>query len=201
MSDSHYFSSKPTSEDRRGLIRTYLRGNQYEFITSRGVFSSKRVDNGTRLLAESMLLPERGSLLDMGCGIGILGIVAARERPSLEVVMTDINLRAVELARLNAERNKVSNLSVHEGHLYEPLDDSLFVTIVSNPPISAGMRKVVFPLVEGAKEKLVEGGTLQLVIQSNKGGKMLARAMDDTFGEHKVLAKKSGYRVLFSVSR
>lgn len=201
MSDSHYFSSRPTAEDRRGLIRTTLRGKQYEFITSRGVFSSKRVDNGTRLLAESMVLPESGRLLDMGCGIGILGIVAARERPGLEVVMTDINQRAVELTRLNAKRNKVTNTSVHEGFLYELLGDAMFDTIVSNPPISAGMRKVVFPLVEGAKERLVDGGTLQLVIQSQKGGKMLARAMDEVFGEHTVLARKSGYRVLFANSR
>ena len=198
MSDSHYFSSKPTAEDRRGLIRTILRGKRYEFITSRGVFSAKKVDKGTRILVENMVLPEEGRLLDMGCGIGIVGIVAARERPGLEVVMTDINQRAVDLSRLNAKRNKVTNISVHDGFLYEPLGDTKFNTIVSNPPISAGMRKVVFPLVKGAKERLVEGGTLQLVIQSNKGGKMLAGAMDETFGEHTVLARKSGYRVLFA---
>ncbi|MBT7914188.1 class I SAM-dependent methyltransferase [Candidatus Bathyarchaeota archaeon] len=198
MSGSHYFSSKPTVEDRRGLIRTILRGKQYEFITSRGVFSSKRIDNGTRILAENMILPKGGRLLDMGCGIGILGIVAARERADLEVVMSDINQRAVELTRLNAKRNKVSNFSVHEGHLYESLGDIMFDTIISNPPISAGMRKVVFPLVRRAKERLVEGGTLQLVIQSKKGGKMLARAMDETFGEHTVLTRKSGYRILFA---
>jgi len=201
MGGSHYFSSKPTAEDIRGLIKTILRGKQYEFVTSRGVFSSKRVDNGTRILAESMILPEGGRLLDMGCGIGILGIVAARERADLEVLMTDINQRAVELTRLNAKRNKINNFSVHEGYLYEPLGDTTFETIVSNPPISAGMRKVVFPLVEGAKERLVEGGTLQLVIQSNKGGKMLARAIDNVFGEHTVLARKSGYRVLFAINR
>ena len=148
-----------------------------------------------------MVLREGGRLLDMGCGIGILGIVAAREMPGLEVVMTDINQRAVELTRLNAKKNKVTNISVHEGFLYEPLGDAMFDTIVSNPPISAGMRKVVFPLVQGAKERLVEGGTLQLVIQSQKGGKMLARVMDETFGEHTVLARKSGYRVLFANSR
>ncbi len=201
MSGSHYFSSKPTVEDRRGLIRTIIRGKQYEFITSRGVFSSKRVDNGTRILAENMILPDKGRLLDMGCGIGILGIVAARERADLEVVMSDINQRAVELTRLNAKRSNISNFSVHEGFLYEPLGDAMFDTIISNPPISAGMRKVVFPLVRGAKEMLVPGGTLQLVIQSKKGGKMLAKAIDETFGEHTVLARKSGYRVLFAISR
>jgi 16S rRNA (guanine1207-N2)-methyltransferase len=199
MSDSHYFSSKPTAEDRRGLIRTILRGKRYEFITSRGVFSAKKVDKGTRILVENMVLPEEGRILDMGSGIGVIGIVAARERPGLEVVMTDVNKRAIELTHLNVKRNNVTNVSVYEGFLFEPLGEMKFNTIVSNPPISAGMRKVVFPLVEGAKGRLVAGGTLQLVIQSNKGGKMLAGAMDKAFGEHTVLTRKSGYRILLAV--
>jgi 16S rRNA (guanine1207-N2)-methyltransferase len=199
MSDSHYFSSKPTAEDRRGLIRTILRGKRYEFITSRGVFSAKKVDKGTRILVENMVLPEEGRILDMGSGIGVIGIVAARERPGLEVVMTDVNKRAIELTHLNVKRNNVTNVSVYEGFLFEPLGEMKFNTIVSNPPISAGMRKVVFPLVEGAKGRLAAGGTLQLVIQSNKGGKMLAGAMDKAFGEHTVLTRKSGYRILLAV--
>lgn len=201
MSDSHYFSRKPTTIDQRGLIKSVLRGQLYEFVTSRGVFSSKRIDNGTRLLVEEMILPENGLVLDMGCGIGVIGIVAAQERPDLEVLMIDINERAVDLAGLNIVRNQVHNISVRAGDLYEQLGETRFDTIVSNPPVSAGMKKVVFPLVEGAYEHLVEGGTLQVVIQTKKGGKMLAKVLDETFGEHIVLARKSGYRVLFAKRR
>ncbi len=198
MSDSHYFSAKPTSKSVRGLIKTTLRGKEYKFVTSSGVFSAKRIDTGTRVLVENMVLPAKGKLLDMGCGIGVIGIVAARENPALEVHLSDVNERAFKLTRENIQRNQVKNCLTYNGYLYEPLGDMTFTAVISNPPISAGMKKVVFPLVTGAHERLETGGTLQLVIQSNKGGKMLAKALDETFGEHEIIKRKSGYRVLSS---
>lgn len=195
MSD-HYFSAKPSSSDKRGLIKATLRGKKYSFVTSTGVFSAKRIDTGTRVLVENMILPEEGRLLDMGCGIGVIGIVAAQENPSLEVHLTDVNERAFKLTRENMYKNKVTNCHVYHGNLYEPLGELSFDSIISNPPISAGMKKIVFPLVEGAYTRLNSGGTLQLVIQSNKGGKMLAKKLDEVFGSHDVLARKSGFRVL-----
>lgn len=200
MSASHYFSSKPLSKDKRGIIKTTLRGKPYEFLTSKGVFSAKRVDNGTRVLVENMVLPEKGDVLDIGCGIGIIGIVVAKENPDLQVYMTDVNPRAVKLSSINADKNLVK-VAVREGDLYEPVEDFMFNTIISNPPISAGMKKVVFPLVQGAKDRLHPGGSLQLVIQTNKGGKMLGAYLDETFGEHSILARKSGYRVLVANKR
>jgi len=198
MSNSHYFSKKPSSKDERGKIVTMLRGRKYSFITSRGVFSAKRVDTGTRVLVENMHIPEDGDFLDLGCGLGIIGIVAASVEPELSVHLTDVNTRAVKLTRLNVQRAELSNCNVYEGYLYEALGDQKFDAIISNPPVSAGMHKVVHPMISGAYERLNPDGILQMVIQSNKGGKMLAGFFDDVFGKHQVVAKKSGYRVLSS---
>ena len=66
-------------------------GFQLEFVTSSGVFSHKRIDNGTRLLVESMVLPSEGRVLDLGCGYGVIGITAAKKNPDLRVWMTDVN--------------------------------------------------------------------------------------------------------------
>ena len=198
MSD-HYFSRRPGSRGKLGLIRCRLRGSEFEFYTSSGVFSSRRVDNGTRLLVESMELPEGGLLLDMGCGYGVIGIVAARLRPELTVYMTDVNERAVGLAERSAERNRVANVVVRAGDLYGPVEGLAFDGIVSNPPISAGLRAVVGPLVAGAVEHLVEGGSLQVVVQSNKGGRSVASLMEGAFGGVEVVARGGGYRVLRSV--
>lgn len=198
MSSSHYFAKKPASKDERGKIETVLRGRNFSFITSTGVFSAKKVDNGTRVLVENMKIPEEGNFLDLGCGIGVIGIVAATEKPMLSVHFSDVNVRAVQLTRLNIHRHNLSNCSTYEGNLYEPLGDKIFDVIVSNPPISAGMHKIVKPMVVEAYDHLVEDGSLQMVIQSNKGGKMLAGFFDEVFGEHEVVAIKSGYRVLSS---
>ena len=192
----HYFSERPTSPLRLGLVRCRLRGHDFEFLTSSGVFSHRRIDAGTRLLIESMSLPETGAALDLGCGYGPIGIAAAKLRPHLLIWMTDVNERAAALAEGNARRNGVDNVKVMQGHLYEPVEGLIFDAIVSNPPISAGMRRVVEPLIEGAGDHLKNGGSLQLVVQSNKGGRTLAALMERHLGGVEVMARKGGYRVL-----
>ena len=196
----HYFSRRPESPERRGLLRCRLRGLDFEFVTSSGVFSPRALDRGTRLLVESMVLPERGAVLDVGCGYGPVGIAAARLRPRLEVWMTDVNERAVALAEENAIRSRVG-VVVRLGDLYEPVGGVVFGAILSNPPISAGMKRVVEPLVGGAVDHLVGGGSLQLVVQSNKGGRAVASLMEGYFGGVEVVARGGGYRILMSVKR
>jgi len=192
----HYFTRSPTTSVMAGLIRCRLKGHDFEFLTISGVFSPRGIDNGTRLLIESMSLPKGGSVLDLGCGYGPVGIVAARLWPMLEVWMTDLNERAIELTKENAKRNGVENVIVVQGHIYEPVDGKAFDAIVSNPPISAGLRKVVGPLISGAVDHLVEKGSLQVVVQSNKGGRALSSLMEKAFGNVEVLSRRSGYRVL-----
>jgi 16S rRNA (guanine1207-N2)-methyltransferase len=181
------------------LVRCSLRGHDFEFLTSSGVFSHRRIDTGTRLLIESMRLPESGAVLDLGCGYGAIGIVAARLRPHLQVWMTDVNERAVALAEENARRNGVPNVRVRRGYLYEPVEGLDFDVIASNPPISAGMGRVVEPFVGKAGDHLKDGGSLQLVVQSNKGGRTLTSLMERYFGSVEVAARGSGYRVLMVV--
>ncbi|HIH88449.1 TPA: class I SAM-dependent methyltransferase [Candidatus Bathyarchaeota archaeon] len=197
----HYFSEKPTSPEERGLIRCTLRGLSPEFITSSGIFSHKRIDNGTRLLVESMELPEEGKLLDLGCGYGAIGVTAALLNPRLEVTMTDVNSRAVALAEENAARNGAKNVITLQGNLYEPVEATIFDIIITNPPISAGMARIVKPMITGAPTHLNIGGSLQLVVQSNKGGRTVAALIEEAFGEVEALAKGSGYRVLKGVKK
>ncbi len=190
----HYFSENPTSHEERGLIKTKLRGLDFEFETSSGVFSHRRVDSGTRLLVEAMTLPPEGRVLDIGCGYGVLGIVAARFNPSLDVWLTDVNNRAISLAEVNVSRNYVK-ATVKQGSLYEPVGELKFELIITNPPISAGIEAVVKPMIVCAIKHLVSGGVFQLVVQSNKGGKTLSGIIMETFGNIEVTARGGGFRV------
>ena len=107
INHEHYFSAVPKSEAKQGIIRTQLCGIRFDFLTAASVFSTKKVDLGTRLLIESMILPKKGCILDMGCGYGPVGIVTAKLNPHFHVVLTDINIRAVRLAQRNIEMNTV----------------------------------------------------------------------------------------------
>ncbi len=193
----HYFAAAPKSPAKLGVLRTTLRGKSFEFLTASSVFSKKQVDLGTRLLIEAMVLPEKGEVLDVGCGYGAVGISAAASNPRLHVVMTDLNERAVRLARQNTKKNKVRNTEVLGGYLYEPVKDSMFNCILSNPPVSAGM-STVKALITQAPKVMAENASFQMVIRSKIGAKILPRIFAEAFGNCQVLARKSGYRVLIA---
>ena len=195
--NEHYFAEQPKSKLNFGVVRAYFRGRFFEFITSSGVFSRTRIDPGTRLLIEEMVLPEKGWIFDLGCGYGSVGIAAAIFNPNLHVVMADVNKRAVWLARKNTKRNSSENVEVRQGFLYEPVKNIKFETVLSNPPIATGT-KTVFPIITQAPKHLKEQGLLQIVVRSKVSGKRLTKLMDETFGNVNVLARKSGYQVLVS---
>jgi 16S rRNA (guanine1207-N2)-methyltransferase len=194
-STDHYFVAEPESKERFGLVRTTLCCRGFEFLTASSVFSKKRVDLGTRLLIESMVLPKTGCVLDIGCGYGAVGIVAAKLNPKLKVVMTDVNVRAVNLTKKNASLNKVCNTEVRYGYLYEPVEGLVFDCVLSNPPVSAGM-DTVKAIVTQASRVMADKATFQMVIRSKIGLKALPALFYETFGNCSILARGSGFRVL-----
>lgn len=196
----HYFAAHPKSEAKLGLIKTCLRGASFEFLTASSVFSKKKVDRGTRLLIENMIIPKSGHVLDVGCGYGAVGIAAAIFNTCLQVTMTDVNMRAVRLARDNVERNNVANAEVRYGYLYEPVEDLTFNCILSNPPVSAGM-ETVKAIITQAPKVMMEKATLQMVVRSKISGKILPAVFESSFGNCDVVARESGYRVLMAQKR
>jgi 16S rRNA G1207 methylase RsmC len=142
-----------------------------------------------------MVLPKAGYVLDIGCGYGAVGIVAAALNAKLSVVMTDVNMRAVRLARKNVELNKVANAEVRYGYLYEPVEDLVFNCVLSNPPVSAGM-DTVKAIVKEATKVMDDKASFQMVIRSKIGAKVLPSVFNETFGNCTVLARESGFRVL-----
>ena len=193
----HYFTEHPKSKARYGLIRAYLRGRAFEFLTASGVFSKERVDLGTRLLIESMVLPKKGRVLDIGCGYGAVGIVAATVQPCLEVYLVDVNGRAVWLTRQNIEKNCAYNAETKRGFLYEPVKDLAFDCVLSNPPVSVGMQTVESIILE-APALMTKKATFQMVVKSKVAGKRLCGFFEEAFSNFEVLARESGYRVLLS---
>lgn len=193
----HYFSVRPKSEMKLGVIHTYLNGKSFRFLTASGVFSRKRVDSGTALLIESMVLPEEGYVLDVGCGYGAVGIAAAASNPELHVVMVDANLRAAWLAKQNIEINGVDNAEVRKGHLYKPVKDLSFNCILSNPPVSAGM-ETVRAIIAEAPDHMAKKAFFQMVVRSKIGGKRLRLILEGVFRNTKILSRKGGYRVFIS---
>lgn len=200
MSD-HYYSTVPQSDRDEHTFETVLRGINMRFTTDAGVFSKRHVDRGTRLLVESIPLPTEGTILDLGCGYGAIGLTLACLRPDLNVVMVDVNARACELARRNAVTNGVLNVSVFHGDGLEGVrEEGPFAAIVSNPPYRAG-KKVVFSLLKDAHFRLHPGGYLAVVGQTKQGIKSVKSHLQQVFGNVEDVAKQGGYRVLIAYRR
>lgn len=193
-----YFEKRPESAHRPAEIRVVIRGHRFTFRTDAGVFSRGELDRGTELLLEALVIGPGERILDLGCGYGAIGIVAARLSPTSEVVLTDVNERAVALARTNLAANGIGNAEVRLGPLYEPVEDMTFDHIVSNPPIRAG-RRIVDRIVAEATAHLLPGGKLWLVARTRQGADALRSRMAQAFGSAEIAKRGSGFKVFRSV--
>lgn len=193
----HYFTEKQRSAPREKEFSCRLRDQIFRFLSASGTFAKYRVDAATRLLIEHAEVPEDGCVLDLGCGIGIIGIAMARVL-NASVTMVEVNERAAALAEKNARLNGVAGkATVLQGNLYDPVGKSRFDVILVNPPMAAG-RELCYRIIEEAPEHLEKGGTLQLVARHTKGGAMLEARMGERFGNCRTLAKQGGFRVYCS---
>ncbi len=173
---SHYYSEEPDVPLRTKTIEVCIRGGGcFRFVTASGVFSFGKLDRGgTELLVENMVLDDGWRVLDLGCGYGIIGIVASRFVDY--VVMTDVNRRAVSMARKNLKINGVRNAEVRWGSLYEPVrGGERFDAIITNPPPVHAGKEVLREIVINAPRHLNDGGLLQLVIKTKQGGQSILR--------------------------
>lgn len=191
-----YFTERPRSPSSRSELRFLYAGELLTFTVDRGVFASRGLDPGTALLIENLTLRPTDRVLDLGCGWGPVGVAAARSARAGHVVMTDVNRRAARLARLNLERNAVTNAEVRVGPLYTPVAEETFDVIATNPPYRAG-RAAVLEILEGAADHLSEDGKLVLVGKGTQGIRFYQDWLRGHWrGEVEVLGRGSGYRAL-----
>ena len=188
----HYYTANPTSghDERRVSVRTL--GLDLAFTTDAGVFSRDGLDRGTEVLLDA-LPPLSGRVLDLGCGWGAVGIALAAKYPEIDVVMTDVNARAVDLARRNLAANG-ARATVAQGDGFESVDGQ-FDAIVTNPPIRAG-KAVIYALFAQARERLNPGGALYVVIRKQQGAPSALKYLKETFGRAEIIDRASGFHVI-----
>ncbi|HCM88425.1 MULTISPECIES: class I SAM-dependent methyltransferase [Vagococcus] len=196
--NNHYYTNQPEVAHNRKQWTFPLKGKTYTFMTDSNVFSKGTVDFGSRVLIETFTadnLPE-GAILDVGCGYGPIGLSLASDT-GRAVEMVDVNERAVELAKENAELNKIDHVTIYTSFIYESVENNQFAAIVSNPPIRAG-KEVVHTIISGSHEKLVKGGTLTIVIQKKQGAPSAKAKMEEVFGNAEIVKKEKGYFIIVS---
>jgi len=189
----HYYTVNPeAAHDEKQVIFEVL-DMQFSCTTDAGVFSRDGLDMGTRILLEA-LPPLAGRILDLGCGWGPVGAVLGRKYPEAEILMTDLNARAAELAARNLAANGVKNAKVVQGDGYENVDGK-FDAIVLNPPIRTG-KSVIYGMFAGAKGHLTENGALYIVIRKQQGAESAEKYLKTLYGDVERISREKGYWVL-----
>jgi len=189
-----YSTRRPQSRPRPRVIRATLRGRVWSLQAASGVFSQRGVDPGTRLLIETMRVNRGDHVLDLGCGYGPIGLVAASLAPRGTVWLVDANQRAAALAAANAASHGLRNVRVIVADGASSIRDGTMDVVITNPPIRAG-RRVVAGFIEDARRVLRPGGRFYLVARTAQGAKTLGRLIVERFGMVRQVRAAGGYRV------
>ena len=190
---AHYYDEEQSSPARFEHVSFFVLGKEFSFMTGSGTFSRTGLDSATKLLitACSSLRGDE-ALLDLGCGWGAIGLCLKAVNPGVRVMMSDVNERALLLAKKNAAALELE-VDVRRSDAFERIPEQ-FDLILTNPPYAAG-REVCYRFIDEAYDHLLPGGSLLLVARHQKGGAMLERRIRDVFGASETITKKGGFRV------
>jgi len=190
---AHYFtnSSEVPSQSRQFTVR--VRGLELQLESEAGVFSRRGLDYGTRLLIETVTLPESCLAVDLGCGYGPIAATLGRVYPYSRWLLADVNARAVEVARRNATAlGERATVLVSDG--FSEIGSVRADAILLNPPIRAG-KSVMYRLFEESRAHLTEDGALWIVIQKKQGAASARVELERLFSVVTDVARAGGYHV------
>ena len=192
---SHYFKDDPNLASNIKTITFEVNGITMKLLTDNGVFSKGKVDEGSLAFLKVLLPLDLGNnILDLGCGYGTLGLTLAVVKKQARFVLADINPRALNMCRRNAELLNLSQrVTILQSDIYEKIEGK-YDSIVINPPIRAG-KSVTYKMYEEAKQYLIDGGSLYIVIRKAQGADSASKYIESIFGNIKLLDRHKGYHI------
>ncbi len=135
---------------------------ELEFNTNEQVFSPTSLDRGTRAMLSCVTFNKEDKVLDLGCGYGPVGIIAAKAIGAERVTMCDISEEAVALSKENAIHNKVEEVRIVQSDGLKNIVEENFTLILSNPPYHVDFN-VPKAFIEDGYKKLAISGTMIMV--------------------------------------
>jgi 16S rRNA (guanine1207-N2)-methyltransferase len=164
-------------------------------VTDRGVFAAGRIDPGTKLLLLDGPPPDRADqvLVDVGAGYGPIACALGARNRRATVWAIEVNARARDLCRLNAERASLGNVIVADPS--EVPADLVVDRIWSNPPIRIGKAEL-HRLLLSWLERLAPTGSAHVVVHKHLGSDSLHRWLESQGYLVTRRASRQAYRLL-----
>ncbi|GCF11744.1 methyltransferase [Dictyobacter arantiisoli] len=107
-------------------------------VTSLEVFAAHKLDEGTHLLLEALLIREQDNALDLGCGAGFIGLHIARQAVQGQVTLVDASLTAVAAAQEATLQAGLNNVQVLPSNGAQAVLQQRFDLVATNPPFHQG---------------------------------------------------------------
>lgn len=191
---SQYFDNDNNIKSERKLIKFNFNNKEFSIYSDNGVFSKDRFDYGTRVLLNSIDIDKlSGNVLDLGCGVGVVGLILGTINKNISIDMVDINERAINLTKNNLVLNSVK-ANVFVSDIYSNIDNK-YDFIITNPPIRAG-KNVIRGFLLGSYDYLKDDGTLYFVMRKDHGVKSMIKELSVKFNTSIVNKDKGFYVVL-----
>ena len=191
---SQYFDNDKNIKSERKIIKFNFDNKVFSVYSDNGVFSKDRFDYGTRVLLNSVDIDKlSGNVLDLGCGLGVVGIILGTFNKGINIDMVDINERAIDLAKNNLVLNNVK-ANVFISDIYSNIDNK-YDFIITNPPIRAG-KNVIRGFLLGSYDYLKDDGILYFVMRKDHGVKSMIKELSVKFNTSIVNKDKGFYVVL-----
>lgn len=177
-------------------IEEQVQGIDLVLNTNEEVFSPTAVDKGTRAMLSFVEFKENDKVLDLGCGCGVVGILAAKQIGADNVVMCDVSENAVQLSKQNAAANGVEGVTIRRSDGLKEISETGFTLILSNPPYHTDFA-VAKGFIEDGFKKLAIGGKMVMV---TKRLDWYRNKLSSVFGGVTV-KEKDGYYVFLAEKR
>ena len=177
-------------------IEEQVQGIDLVLNTNEEVFSPTAVDKGTRAMLSFVEFKENDKVLDLGCGCGVVGILAAKQIGANNVVMCDVSENAVQLSKQNAAANGVAGVTIRRSDGLKEISETGFTLILSNPPYHTDFA-VAKGFIEDGFKKLAIGGKMVMV---TKRLDWYRNKLSSVFGGVTV-KEKDGYYVFLAEKR
>lgn len=190
---SQYFDNDKNIKSERRLIKFNFNNRNFSLYSDNGVFSKDRFDYGTKVLLDSIDINSLcGKVLDLGCGIGVVGIILGTINKNINIDMIDINERAISLVRDNLTLNKVK-ANVFSSDVYSNVNKK-YDYIITNPPIRAG-KEVVRKFLLGGYDYLNDNGILYFVMRKDHGVKSMIKELENKYNVT-IINKDKGFYIV-----
>ena len=169
-------------------------GRPFEFYTTWGIFSPEKLDDGSLMLLDYIDFKSDDNSIDLGCGYGVLGMTAARECPDGQHLLIDKDFVAVEYARLNCQKNQLTNTHIQMSNGFNQVDNNLtFSLVMSNLPAKVGKEQHYLYLLD-AYQRMTVGGRFY-VVTINGLRQFMKRAFTEVFGNAEKVKQGKTYTI------